>query len=302
MGYHNAQRRHSAQAVEFRQYVKVFDVAIVGAGRRTLGYAGVIIAVCFALNLIAPLVISAQRTLTPGTTTMLFDGPSNPTLTITLLDPADAPGDDEFGAVAEEGLVALTEVAGLPGAASGQAETLSDRFVINPVTRYPLGERHGLGVLFPYQPERRSYPFSSPFSDFVDARAREQASASAQERVVLLDYVGAGSVGGLETYKYHGVLGGGVERTVDVERRTGRILNEVWTAPHPADGADGAARESEEHAMWVLAEVSKREALDIARGEVRVLFALQVLALVTRVVAAGALLWALVRALVGRAR
>lgn len=277
-------------------------MAIVGAGRRTLGYAGVIIAVCFALNLIAPLVISAQRTLTPGTTTMLFDGPSNPTLTITLLDPADAPGDDEFGAVAEEGLVALTEVAGLPGAASGQAETLSDRFVINPVTRYPLGERHGLGVLFPYQPERRSYPFSSPFSDFVDARAREQASASAQERVVLLDYVGAGSVGGLETYKYHGVLGGGVERTVDVERRTGRILNEVWTAPHPADGADGAARESEEHAMWVLAEVSKREALDIARGEVRVLFALQVLALVTRVVAAAALLWALVRVLVSRAR
>ena len=114
--------------------------------------------------------------------------------------------------------------------------------------------------------------------------------------------MGAGSVGGLETYKYHGALGGGVERTVDVERRTGRILNEVWTAPHPADGADGAARESEEHAMWVLAEVSKREALDIARGEVRVLFALQVLALVTRVVAAGALLWALVRALVGRAR
>lgn len=274
-------------------------MAIVGAGRRTLGYAGVIIAVCFALNLIAPLVISAQRTLTPGTTTMLFDGPSNPTLTITLIDPADAAGDDEFGAVAEEGLVALTEVADLPGAASGQAETLSDRFVINPVTRYPLGERHGLGVLFPYQPERRSYPFSSPFFDFVDARAREQASASAQERVVLLDYVGAGSVGGLETYKYHGVLGGGVERTVDVERRTGRILNEVWTAPHPADSADG---ESEERAMWVLAEVSKREALDIARGEVRVLFALQVLALVTRVVAAAALLWALVRVLVGRAR
>lgn len=280
-------------------------MAIVGAGRRTLGYAGVIIAVCFALNLIAPLVISAQRTLTPGTTTMLFDGPSNPTLTITLLDPADAPGDDEFGAVAEEGLVALTEVAGLPGNVPGQAETLSDRFVINPVTRYPLGQRHGLGVLFPYQPERRSYPFSSPLSDFADAVAGEQASAGAHERVVLLDYVGTSSVGGLEAYKYHGALGGGVERTVDVERRTGRILNEVWTAPHPADSADSAdsaARESGERAMWVLAEASKREALDIARGEVRVLFALQVLALVTRVVAAAALLWVLVRVLVGRAR
>ena len=54
--------------------------------------------------------------------------------------------------------------------------------------------------------------------------------------------------------------------------------------------------------MWVLAEASKSEALDLARSEVRVLFALQVLALVTRVIAAAALLWAVARVLVGRAR
>lgn len=266
-------------------------MAIVGAGRRTLLYAGAIIAVCFALNLIAPLVISSQRTLTPGTTTMLFDGPSNPTVTITLTDPEE----DAKDGADEEGLVATTEVAGLPG----EAEAFTDRFLINPTTHYPLGERHGLGVLFPYQPERRSYPFYDFFG------------ASADDHVALLDYVGNGSVGGLETYKYHGTLSGGVERTVDVERRTGRILSEVWTAPTNADRGDSTDRAAStdssgsaggEVQMWVLAEASKSEALDLARSEVRVLFALQVLALVTRVIAAAALLWAVARGLVGRAR
>lgn len=260
-------------------------MAIVGAGRRTLLYAGAIIAVCFALNLIAPLVISSQRTLTPGTTTMLFDGPSNPTVTITLTDPEE----DAKDGADEEGLVASTEVTGLPG----EAEAFTDRFLINPTTHYPLGERHGLGVLFPYQPERRSYPFYDFFG------------AAAADHVALLDYVGNGSVGGLETYKYHGALSGGVERTVDVERRTGRILSEVWTAPTNADrgdSTDSSGSAGGEVQMWVLAEASKSEALDLARSEVRVLFALQVLALVTRVIAAAALLWAVARVLVGRAR
>lgn len=270
-------------------------MAIVGASRRTLLYAGAIIAVCFALNLIAPLVISSQRTLTPGTTTMLFDGPSNPTITITLTDPEEETKDGAD----EEGLVASTEVTGLPG----EAEALTDRFLINPTTHYPLGERHGLGVLFPYQPERRSYPFYDFFGDFF--------GAAADDHVALLDYVGNGSVGGLETYKYHGTLSGGVERTVDVERRTGRILSEVWTATTNTDGADGAGPAGGsgptgsgggEVQMWVLAEASKSEALDLARSEVRVLFALQVVALVTRVIAAAALLWALARVLVGRGR
>ena len=44
-----------------------------------------IAAVCLALNLLSPVIIGTQRTLTPGTMSMVFDGPtSSVTRTIEL--------------------------------------------------------------------------------------------------------------------------------------------------------------------------------------------------------------------------
>ena len=66
---------------------------------------------------------------------------------------------------------------------------------------------------------------------------------------------------------------------MDAERRTGRIVDEVFSC------GDG---------QWVLAESSKSEQLRAAEKDVRVLKALQVMAVLTRFVGAAAFIAALV--------
>ena len=141
----------------------------------------------------------------------------------------------------------------------GEEET--DRFTINPTTAFPMDfGRAGLGPLMPYQPERRTYPLRWDGED------------------VPMDYVGASMVRGLETYKYRAVADG-CARDVDAERQTGRIVDEVWSC---------------EGAQWRLAETSKAEAVAAARADVRVLTALQVMAVLTRFIGAAAFVVALV--------
>lgn len=199
-------------------------------------------AVCFALNLASPFVVSQQRTLAPGEIAWLFDGPTPHTRTLTL----EARGKKLVAAVAVDG-----------------AEV--DRFPIDPVTRMPTATgRAGLGPLLPYAPQRKTYPLHTDGGD------------------VAMDYVGAGAVRGLETQKYSADVDG-CERVVDAERRTGRIVDEVFTC---------------EGAQYRLAEPSKAEAVAAARADVRVLLALQVMAVLTRFVGGAAFvagLWAYAR-------
>lgn len=199
----------------------------------------VIVAVCFALNLVSPWVVSQQRTLVPSEQVWLFDGPAPHSHTLAL-------------SPAPKGLAATVRV--------GVEEV--DRFTIDPTTAFPMDVgREGLGPLLPYQPERRTYPMRWGGED------------------VALDYVGPGMVRGLETYQYRARRGECV-RNVNAERRTGRIVDEVFTC--------------EGRGQWVLAESSKADAVDQARRDVRVLTALQIMAVVTRFVGAAAFIWALV--------
>lgn len=195
---------------------------------------------CFALNLVSPWVVSQQRTLGASESMWLFDGPSQVTRTLSV----------------SPKLRAQVFIDDSP----------TDSFRIDPSTRFPLNHgREGLGPLLPYEPERRTYPLRWGDGD------------------VAMDYVGPGSVRGLETYKYRaaGPAGDGTcVRDVDAERRTGRIVDEVFTC--------------EGRGQWVLAESSKADAVDQARRDVRVLTALQIMALVTRFVGAAAFLVALV--------
>ena len=208
--------------------------------RRRLAACLGIIVVCGAFNLASPIVIAQQRTLDPGEYTMLFDGTSPRTRTIEL---TKAPK-------------SLDAVVTLDG------EEV-DAFPIDPSTAFPAKGRAGLGPLLPYRPERRTYPmFDSTSGDDVG-----------------LDYLGPGSVRGLDTYKYTAALPDGCVRTVDAERRTGRIVDEVWDC-----GAD----------QWVLAEETKAAQVSAAGRDVAWLRGLQVMSVVTRVVAAAAFVAGLV--------
>ena len=138
-----------------------------------------------------------------------------------------------------------------------------DHFPIDPSTAFPAKGRAGLGPFLPYRPERRSYPL------FDTAAGRD----------VALDYVGPGSVRGLETSKYAATLSDGCTRTVDAERRTGRIVDEIWGC-----GED----------QWTLAEETKSSQVAAARREVAWLRGLQVMAGVTRTIAAAAFIAGLV--------
>lgn len=204
-----------------------------------------IAAVCLALNLLSPVIIGAQRTLTPGTMSMVFDGPTGSvTRTIELTK-------------TPKGLDALVLIDG----------SVTDHFPINPSSHYPAmlpgqPKRDGLGPLLPYSPERRTYPLFDHTTN----------------RSAPMDYVSNGSVRGMETYKYTAQLAD-CTRDVDAERRTGRIVDEVVTC------GDG---------QWVLAESSKSEQLRAAERDVRVLKALQVMAVLTRFVGAAAFIAALV--------
>lgn len=207
--------------------------------RRLATCLGIIVA-CGALNLASPIVIAKQRTLDPGEYTMLFDGASPRTRTVTL---TKAPK-------------TLDAVVTLDG------EEI-DAFPIDPSTAFPAKGRAGLGPLLPYRPERRTYPL-------FDAAAGTD---------VPMDFLGPGSVRGLETHKYSAELSGGCTRTVDAERRTGRIVDEVWDCPPQ---------------QWVLAEETKAAQVDAARRDVAWLRALQVMAVVTRTTAAAAFITGLV--------
>lgn len=138
-----------------------------------------------------------------------------------------------------------------------------DSFLIDPSTAFPTKGRAGLGPLMPYNPERRSYPLHDTTTG----------------RDVPLDYLGPGNVRGLETYKYAATLSDGCTRTVDAERRTGRILDEVWDCPPE---------------QWVLADDTKTAAVNAARNDVAWLRGLQVMAVLTRLIAAVAFIVGLV--------
>ena len=98
-------------------------------------------------------------------------------------------------------------------------------------------------------------------------------------RDVPMDYLGPGNVRGMQTYKYAATLSDGCVRTVDAERRTGRILDEIWDCPPE---------------QWVLAEETKAAAVDAARRDVAWLRGLQVMAVLTRLIAAAAFIAGLV--------
>ena len=138
-----------------------------------------------------------------------------------------------------------------------------DSFLIDPSTAFPTKGRAGLGPLIPYHPERRTYPLHDP------ATGNDAA----------LDYLGPGNVRGLETYKYAATLSDGCTRTVDAERRTGRILDEVWDCPPE---------------QWVLADDTKTAAVNAARNDVAWLRGLQLMAVLTRFIAAVAFIVGLV--------
>lgn len=221
---------------------------IVGVRRARI--AAVVLLACFAVNLIAPVVISAQRAMPrPAEFTSTYDGPVPFTVETTLTQGAKK---DEVDVNARL-LIDGTEH--------------RDSYTANAATTFPVRDRGGLTYFFPYQPERRSYPYSDPFS--LEA--------------VPMDYVGPGNVAGLETYKYRAEITDGdyrAERIFDLERRTGRVLDETWTTSGgPADG------------FFRLSDESRARAVDKARSEVAVLRALQVLAWVTRFVAVLTLAW-----------
>ncbi|WP_165002217.1 porin PorA family protein [Corynebacterium qintianiae] len=229
--------------------------------RRTLAKCLVVLAVCFALNLIAPVVISQQRTIHPRESrTITFDGPASLTVELTT------------GKGPKSGQVSIQAAVSLDGA------PLADSMTASASSALPVDGRAGLTYLFPYRPERLSYPYTDPF-------APETFTDPAR-----MDYVGPGSVGGLDTYKYRAGItadGHSAERIIDLQVQTGEVLDETWSvAEGPVEG------------LFRMSEQSRFEAHERAAAEVRVLHALQVLAWVTRFVA----FVALVRAAVAVAR
>lgn len=225
--------------------------------RRTLAKCLVVLVVCFALNLIPPVVIAMQRTIHPGETLhTTYDGPAPLSIQLSTAE------------VPESGRVALNAVITLDGT------QVTDSYVVDASSALPVSGRAGLTYLFPYQPERLSYPFSDPFAP------------QTFEEPARLDYLGPGGVGGLDTYKYRANVEGegyAAQRIFDLQVRTGEVLDETWSlAEGPVQG------------QFRMSEQSRDAAWERATAEVRVLRGLQVLAWVTRFIAFVALVWAAV--------
>ncbi|WP_157672456.1 porin PorA family protein [Corynebacterium mycetoides] len=225
--------------------------------RRTLVRCLAVLAVCFALNLISPVVIAAQRTIAPGETRLTtFDGPAELSVETTTSKGA------------KSGTVEIDANIVLDGAAR------TDSYTAAAASSMPVPGRGGVTYYFPYRPERRTYPYSDPF-------APQTLTAPAA-----LDYVGPGSVGGLDTYKYRARIATpdyAAERIIDLQTSTGVVLDETWSVERgPATG------------LFRMSEASRAEARAHAAGQVRVLHVLQVLAWVTRFIAVVALAWAAV--------
>lgn len=231
---------------------ELFDVDIVK--KRKLAWAAGIVVVALACNLASPIVIALQRPLETGTQSMRFDGPGVEQFTRTTTLEKSTEQDPDTGK--DKDVYTLTTEQDGP-------EAYTDSFRINPTTAFPEKDRHGVGVYLPYRPERRSYPYFDPRS----------------QTTVPLDYLGPGSIGGLETYQYRATLPDDAQRTINVERRTGMLVDESWSLSS---------------GVWTLSEDSKADAVDTARGKVAWLRALQIMALVTRLIAVVALIWALV--------
>lgn len=231
---------------------ELFDVDIVK--KRKLACAAGILVVALACNIASPIVIAYQRPLETGTHSMSFSGPEGQQFTRTTVLEKSTTQDPDTGK--KKDVYTLTTEQDGP-------EAYTDAFQINPTTAFPEKDRHGVGVYLPYRPERRSYPYFDPRS----------------QSTVPLDYLGPGSVGGLETYQYRATLPDDAQRTVNVERRTGMLVDESWSLPS---------------GVWTLSEASKSDAVDTARGKVAWLRGLQIMALVTRLIAVVALVWALV--------
>ncbi|SDS81965.1 porin PorA family protein [Corynebacterium timonense] len=215
-------------------------------GVRRLRIAAAVLLACLALNLLIPALVSAQRALPlPSTTTATYDGPVPYSLEVSYTRGATR------GEVAIEARMLI------------DATEHRDSYTARADTALPVDDRPGLTYLFPAVPRPRSYPYADPFASGA----------------VPLDYVGPGNVAGVETYQYRAVVDEGdyqAERIIDLERRTGRVLDETWST------ADGLFRLSEE---------SRRAAVDTARGSVRMLRGFEVLSWLSRAVAVLTLAW-----------
>ncbi|EEI18051.1 DUF3068 domain-containing protein [Corynebacterium sanguinis] len=225
--------------------------------RRTLAKCLVVLVAGFVLNLISPVVIAQQRTIHPGETSVVtFDGPAELTKRFST---SEGP---------ESGQVVINAMTVLGG------NELADSYTVHASTALPVDGRAGLTYVFPYRPERISYPYSDPFAPGTfDTPAR-------------LDYLGPGSVGGLDTYKYRANItapGYEAQRIIDLQVRTGEVLDETWTV-----------REGPVAGLYRMSEQSRDVAWQRAAAEVHVLRGLQVLAWVTRFIAVVALAWAAV--------
>lgn len=231
---------------------ELFDVDIVK--KRKLAWAAGIAVGALAFNIASPIVIAHQRTMPTGTYAMTFDGPDGEHFTRTTTLEKSTATDPTTGK--DKNIYTLSTEQTGPNA-------FTDSFQINPTTAFPEEDRQGLGAYLPYRPERRSYPYYDPGA----------------QATVPLDYLGPGSVGGLDTYQYRATLPDGTQRTVNAERRTGTLIDETWSLPS---------------GVWALDDASKSAAVDRARSETTWLRALQIMALLTRFVAAIAIVWALV--------
>ncbi|AWB85164.1 hypothetical protein C3E79_10375 [Corynebacterium liangguodongii] len=225
--------------------------------KRALVRCAVVVATCAALNLISPVVIAQQRTLHPGEEhTRVFDGPTPLSTTVTV---GTSEGDDQVT------ITGRTELGGLDGGVT------VDSYPATASSALPAAGRSGLTYLFPYRPERLSYPYTDPFAP------------ETSDHPVALDYVGPGNVGGLDTYQYRAEVateGYSAERIIDVQVATGEVLDETWSvARGPATG------------LFRLSEASRAEARQRSVVELRVLRGLQVLAWVTRWIALLALVY-----------
>ncbi|WP_342318556.1 porin PorA family protein [Corynebacterium mayonis] len=219
-------------------------------GLRRVRIAAAVVLLCILLNFIPPAVIASQRAIDrPATYTTVFDGPV----------PYSVTTEFEQGTKKDEVDIRARLLIG--------STEYHDSYTAAVTTAFPVRDRGGMTYIFPYRPERRSYPYSDPFA--LEA--------------VAMDYVGPRNVGGLETYKYLALIEDGdyrAERTFDMERRTGRILDETWTTSGgPVEG------------FFRMAESSRAEAFDQAKGDVILLRALQVLAWLTRAVIVVTLVW-----------
>lgn len=134
-----------------------------------------------------------------------------------------------------DGSVETFEVSGPPKAARITGDGLDAE-----ISRYSGETDRGLVFFFPWQPDRRSY-------DIYDGTR--------------VDYVGPGTVSGMRTLRFSGG-----ERTFEVERRTGSLIDATRGALH-------------------LSPATRDRLVSEAASKVRVLRWLQLLAFVARLVA-----------------